>query len=477
MPSSNELVVIETPVTDFLYGHAPNAQLRDAFLASLNPENPPRKGDNITISAEEWREKLLDFGRTRQEVRSSLGSGPVEAEQVRDIVFGKPRSIEPGGSLANTFDTLVKATLDDKPITDGRFVTAIGEGIAGKVFADSLPGKLVMPEAKGCQLEAHIIPLDGDRIIISLPSFTQPPSDYMSASQLDSVCIDKNTKMVMLGGYMTFTGKYNQFLDAVLDKVAAVSENPKERPTIVLTTAAQCIAETQELKTALERASAVSHVIVSANTGEFRRLLGVDSDWRKPFEANWWFDTFGNALTHTAPEKASLLAPVMETGIQNLQANGWKKLEGCRLEDAKESDRAYQVAKLFANERAYRYAFDTYCRNKQCPVTFVVTNGKKGVHVVNGKDGISNNYPVPPAPNGVINTVGAGDGFLAGYLLGDIKKLAQEYCVELGFVCSGQIIGRDEARLQPQSASCVVKERAMKLGGLPAYLNPKDYTH
>jgi hypothetical protein len=433
MPSYNEIIAIETPVTDYLYDEArADKKLRDEFFQYLNPERPPRKGDNLLKSAEEWQEKLLSFAT---KCRLDMGQGTVaeKGERARDIIFGKPLSIEPGGSLANTFDTLVKATINGMPLTDGRFITAIGEGLSGEVFAKSLPGKLIHPEPKGRQLEAHVFPVDGDRILVSLPSFANPSSNCMSARQLDEVVLDKNTKTVMLGGYMKLTGKYNEFLDAVLNKVEAVSEKARKRPTIVLTLAAQDIAASQDLKDALKKASQVAFVTIFGNTGEFRRLLDLDDAWRKPHKDKW---------------------------------NG---LAGAALENAKEADPDYQADKRAANDVAYRAAFERYCKDKFLPVTFVVTNGKKGVHVVNA-DGVSENYEVPDAPHGVVDTVGGGDGALAGYVLADLMGLEQRDCISLSCVCAGEIIGKHEARLFAKEKTCSLGGCTTFLQGLPAYL-------
>ena len=474
MYMASKIIAVETPVTDYLYDASKaDSALRDAFLYALKPARPPRKGDNILVSAEEWQEKLLAFARKRHLPVDARLSPEEQAVQVRDRIFGAPRAIEAGGAIANSFDTLVKSRVDDVSLTDGFFITAVGEGISGDVFSRSLPGKLKAPPARGRQMEGHIIPLDGDRIIVAVPSFLDPPSLHMSPSQLDDIEIDQET-MLMLGGYMKYTGKYDDFLDALLSKTIAVSPWPQDRPTLVLTAAAQDIAASQTLKEALERCRQVTSTVVCANTGEFRRLMGMDTEWRRPHEARWWINDEGQTLA--VHPSLAFMDPGTTEGIQQLDASGWKKIEGEDLERAKQADVAYMADKLKANEAAYRIAFEQFCENSQLPVTFVVTNGKRGVHVVSGH-GVSDNYPAPRPPHGVVNTVGGGDGFAAGYLLGHAKKLSQEKCVELGFICAGEIIGRDEARLKAIAVNQNLDGKPVALEGLPACLNPENPRH
>lgn len=466
MSSSNEVIAVELPVTDYLYAESKaDTLLRDAFFRFLCPECPPRKGDNITgLSAEIWREKLLAFAEAQG---LPLGDGSQEEKylQARDRIFGEPIAIEAGGALANSFDVLVKAQVNGLSVTDGRFITAVGEGISGKIFSKSLAGKLVSPEPRGFQLEAHVVPVEDNRILLSLPSVENPPSNYMSAEQLDVVGIDKRTKMAMLGGYMLYTGKYNEFLQAILAKVEASSSQIPERPTVVLTAAAQEIAASKDVAEGLRKAAEIAPVLVFSNAGEFRRLMGMDIEWRKPHEAKWWTDSSGQRLADCKTSNAA--DPNSEKGRAWLSEHGWRKLEGNDLENAKQSDAAYLADKREANRRAFAYAHERFCLG-DIPATFVVTDGKKGVHVVSN-DCISGTFLPPPPPHGVVNAVGGGDAFAGGYMVGYVQGLSIPECVELGFVCAGEVIGRNEARL---FAKEVASER-----GLLAYLNPDNPMH
>ncbi len=429
MTYSPTVIGIETAVTDYIYDEKnANAQLRDRFLRFLKPENPPRKGENILVSAEEFDEKLLAFARDNH-LNATGDTDREKAESIRNQILGKPRTIEAGGALANSFYLMANAKTNNKAlIGSGTFLTAVGDDEAGRVFQKSLDGAITHATPAGRTMTAHIIPVDGDRIIVASPSFQDSCDRTLDGAleQLKEIDLSQ-TKMVMLGGYMKYSGKYNDFLDVLLKKVEAANDEPSKRPTIVLTVGAQPIAESDDLKSALDRTSKVAPVIISANTGEFRRLMRMDTEWRKPHEAKW-------------------------TG-----------LEGEALEKAKQADPIYMANKFAANDAAFSYAYENYCKDKVPPVTFVVTNGKHGVRVVSNQ-GISEQYVPPRPPHGIVNTVGGGDAFAGGYLLGQVVGLPEAQKAQLGFTAAGEVIGRDEARLQTIS-----EENGS--AGLPAYLS------
>ncbi|MDX1975660.1 MAG: PfkB family carbohydrate kinase [Rickettsiales bacterium] len=436
MSASPTVVAIETAVTDYHYDESKaNVALRDQFLASLRPENPPRKGENLMVPLQEFEQKLIAFA-TAHQLTLSGDSQQEQAESARDQIIGKPTAIEAGGALANSFHLMMNAKIDKKSaIPSGVFVTAVGDDPAGKVFADSMQGFINHPAPQDRTMVVHSIPIDGDRILISNPDLEKPCQNHMSPEQLDAIDFSR-TKMVMLGGYMKYTGKYDAFLDKLIEKVEAVSQDPAQRPTIVLTAASQDIADSQTLKDAVAKVTQVAPVVVMANTGEFRRLLGRDSQWRAEHEPKW-------------------------------QADGTKK-EGAALEQAKQGDKAYQIDKYLANDDAFRAAFQQYC-DGDLPVSFVATNGKKGVRVLDN-NGISDFYVPPKPPKGVVNTVGGGDAFAGGYLLGQALGLPQRQKADLGFTAAGQVIGQHEARL-PQTKTEDGRS------GVTAYLDSNNEMH
>ena len=424
---------IETAVTDYIYDeNKADSTLRDLFLRSLKPESPPRKGENILVNAEELDAKFLDFAQVHH--LTATGETTLQqAESIRDQIFGKPRAIEAGGALANSFYLMANAKANGSHLVkDAVFLTAIGNDKAGMAFDQSLEGHVLHAPAAGRTMVAHIIPVDGDRIIIASPSFADSCDKTLPLALEQLKATDLNqAKMILLGGYMKYSGMYNDFLDVVLEKVQAIYKSPEKRPVIVLTAGAQPVAESEELKTALDRARAVAPVIISANTGEFRRLMQMDKEWRAPHESKW------------------------------------AELEGEALEKAKQADPSYMKDKAAANDAAFAYAYKHYCENKLPPVTFVVTNGKHGVRVVSAQ-GVSETYIPPKPPHGVVNTVGGGDAFAGGYLLGQAAGLPEAQKAQLGFIAAGEVIGQDAARLN------TIENTTTQTSGLPAYL---DATH
>ena len=62
-----------------------------------------------------------------------------KVESIRNQILGKPRTIEAGGALANSFYLMANAKTSGKAlIGSGTFLTAIGDDEAGRVFQESL---------------------------------------------------------------------------------------------------------------------------------------------------------------------------------------------------------------------------------------------------------------------------------------------------------------------------------------------------
>jgi sugar/nucleoside kinase (ribokinase family) len=81
--------------------------------------------------------------------------------------------------------------------------------------------------------------------------------------------------------------------------------------------------------------------------------------------------------------------------------------------------------------------------------TTVVTLGPEGAVSISGKTVTT----VPAIPvDRIVDLVGAGDSFAAGYLVGHARDLAAEECLKLGAACASEIITTDGARpLRPLS--------------------------
>lgn len=81
--------------------------------------------------------------------------------------------------------------------------------------------------------------------------------------------------------------------------------------------------------------------------------------------------------------------------------------------------------------------------------TTVVTLGPDGAVSISGKTVTA----VPAVPvDRIVDLVGAGDSFAAGYLVGHARNLTPEECLRLGAACASEIIATDGARpLRPLS--------------------------
>lgn len=470
MSYPTQVVAIEAPVTHYLYDEKRvNISLLNMFLRHLNSENPPHTGEDFVISPTDWQDALLTFGIDYNLLPEIAGTHE-EAIKIRDRIFGKPKDIQAGSAVANSVSTMFGAKVDGVPLATGTYLTGINEVYPDNMFANTPVDTLIYAES-------HIIPIEDSHISITVSNREMPLAATISPEMLNQVMIDRTIAMVILGSNMHLADNNGECLDTLLEKLEATSPNIKERPTLVLTAASQSVAESTALKVALQTAPTVAPVIVSANTGELRRLLDMDTDWRKPHERKWWYKETNHGYAQLSEEFAIAFNPNTPEGKNTLITMGWKKLEGIDLERAKLADADYQAAKLKANEQAYLEAYTRiYEGQYRAPVTFVVTNGGKGVHVISSK-GYAENYVPPKPPNGIVNTVGGGDAFLGGFLLGHMHKLPEADCVELGFICAGHVIGQDAARLAPKSCPLCVQDVLYRFMGLPAYLQAGTEKH
>jgi sugar/nucleoside kinase (ribokinase family) len=221
----------------------------------------------------------------------------------------------------------------------------------------------------------------------------------------------------MLGGFLFFTPGFDALFDTVIDHIDNLPEH--KRPTLVLTAAAQSIAGNPAFRTKVMQAFGMTDTVIHANTGEFRRLFDMDTDWRKPFEADF------------------------------------AGLRGKALDQAKDNHPAYKVAKDIANAEALDVAL-TICeaiatRNAR-RLAFVVTNGARETFVVDG-NGITTTHPNKIERSKIVNTVGAGDNFASGFQLGDIYNLPYTLSTKMGADFATAIIQSPNARLDPNKVT------------------------
>lgn len=428
---------VETAVTDLIYRGGDEVLKQQFFdmLPSLLDESQPRKGllnhapragDNILIPAEAFEAALLLFGQQHgliTQTGTDDTSHAAAVKEVRTALFGAA-TMQAGGSLANSFDAMVHSTLNGESLVDGTFITAVGNDESGRAFEASLAGHIKAVHG-GKHFVAHIIPTGKDRIIIATPSAVAPCDRFLNADMLnDPAVLNAGTDMVMLGGYLFYTPHFQAVFDTALSRIEALNierkaegKNPIK---LVLTCAAQAVAAHPDFRAMMHRAACTTDTIIHANTGEFRRLLDLDTEWRKPFDAEW------------------------------------EGLEGAALESAKKGHEAYQAAKADANQVAIHRA--EVIANMQARPTgdlpghrttrlqFVVTNGARGIYVVDADE--HREYETAKIdPASIVNTVGAGDNFAGGYELGVALGRPEAQSIELAKSFAAAVIQQDPPRL------------------------------
>lgn len=438
-----KFVAVENAVVDLQYHREHgDERLQKEFFKSLKEnieaaghispfDENPRAGDALLIGAEVFDAACIEFGKEHGLfARIVAHSDAGKASAVRDIVFGAHDSVS-GGSFANTFHTMQKAAINNRPIIDGTFVTCVGEDPYGDIFYNDLEGH-IKAKKEGRQMVCHVFPVRNDRILIATPAALNPAEGNITADLFNGL-IDETVDRVGIGGFLYFTGRYDDVLNKILNDIHAVKEDI--RPDLVMTAASQAVAASPDFRAAFNRAARAVSVTVHANTGEFRRLLDMDTDWRKPFEA----DFVG--------------------------------LKGHDLEEAKESHVLYQAAKQDANQKAlsaamflmgdikYQFGHD---------LKFVVTNGSKGIFTVSLGEGIKSYKPEKIKKEQIANTVGAGDNFAAGYQIGDLFDLNDEESVRMGAEMAANVIQIAEARLDDNRVKIIGLNNNVS-GGL-AYL-------
>lgn len=442
------IIAIENSVVDLQYRDADgDAALKNEFFSHLreliagagfNPgfDDNPRPGDMRLISAEAFDGALVAFGKA-QNLLSAHDLATLDtvsqAEAVRTAVFGPAYPIA-GGSLANTFHTLVNSRVSGKQLVTGEFITATGRDSYGRIFEASLRDHIVFKE-RGRQLVCHVFPTGNDRILIATPSTIDPAEGHITADLIDGR-ITADVKRIMIGGFLFFTGRFKDVMDKVIGDVSALPQN--ERPTLVMTAAAQSVAEQSLFRAEFNRAARTSDLIVHANTGEFRRLMDMDTDWRKPYDADF-------------------------TG-----------LKGQDLETVKEAHHVYQAAKQQANhqalDKAHLLAADVLAQHGR-NLTFVVTNGAREIYTVNAT-GTQTHKPLKIAKSQIVNTVGAGDNFAAGFQLGDLYGLPHANASRIGSEMAASVIQIASARLDDTKENVLrIGQHDHLLGGGMAYLS------
>ncbi|MEM9469727.1 MAG: PfkB family carbohydrate kinase [Pseudomonadota bacterium] len=440
--SPQKVVAVETSVVDLLYPtQHDDAGLKHLFISQLPDlakqvefegiEAAPRKGDMVMVSAEALDEMLVAFcDKVSNEGVSSFASikdeqdAQKKAEGVRRVLFGEP-TMHAGGSLANSFDAMVYSQISGVATYDGKFVCMTGADETGRFFIDSFSGHIAS-KSSGRQMVSHIIPVDGDRIMLTAPSFADSPDSNFDTGRFSKTLNEEKPDLIMVGGYLQFA-KPGTLTD-VIEIAEEYRRSVQKTPTLAFTLASQIIADALDLDTFDKNNGPL---VIHGNTGEFRRFMGMDNDWREPFEH--YFRTGKDA-----------------------------ELQGRELELVKTQLYTYQDAKQRANEEASIAAFEMA---QERDVSFVITNSTRPAFVVSS-DGIFKR-PTPPLGQGrkVRNTVGAGDNFVGGFWVGQQVMDSVLGSIAMGQMFSKAVVVQDEARLKRDATDVSVEECNSRLTG------------
>lgn len=420
---------IETAVVDLNYDEKGGNDLlkRDFFknlpslLDKAGIERPlaeaPRGGDMIMADVEYLDKALVFFGQNHALISSAQNSQHKSAEYYKEQakvvlrhIFGEAVA-HAGGSEANTFDGLIHSRINGQSVCTGQFATVVGDDEFADAFEKPFEGHFT-GKRKGRTMVSHIVPIDGDRIMLTTPGGRFAAENNLTASVVCKKGRLAKADRIMLGGYLRFTPHWHDIYGKVLQHIQQTPDD-KNKASLVMTAAAQAVADDLEFQKTFLHASTIADLTIHANTGEFRRLLGMDKEWREPTLADF------------------------------------ADVQGQALEARKKDHDVYQGHKKDANQAAIQYAV-SMCRNRKKDqkkkLRFVVTNGAKEVFVVTAQ-GCETYIPEKLSRDKIVNTVGAGDNQMAGFQLGDMTGLSHEESVKLGNRFARAIIQSPRARL------------------------------
>ena len=411
-----KVCAFETAVTDIHWEGGDDALKKEYF--SRLPEllsqagvpdqfiqEAPRGGDQRMVEAEVFDKTIQAFMSDNYQVQNS--------STLRRIIFGKP-TLHAGGSLANTFDAMVKSTIDEQPIFEGVFRSAAGNDEAGRAFADQF-GKsgdvLMSPDHK--TMLCHVVPIGGDRILIATPHGDQEAQNLISADNMigeRQVEAIKGADKIMIGGFTCFTP--NGF--DIYDRLAGMFEKTQlRRPEFVMTAANQKVVDQETVQQQIRKIQRIADTTIHANTGEFRRLLGMDDHWRHFTEGRF------------------------------------ENLSGHALEEKKQEDSRYQLQKERANLNAIQHGehFASAMRSDYGRQTqYIVTNGSKATYRISENNSERADTQKIDGSK-IVSTVGAGDNHMAGYQVGKALGITNQSAMMLANRFAAAVIQSPLARL------------------------------
>jgi sugar/nucleoside kinase (ribokinase family) len=226
----------------------------------------------------------------------------------------------------------------------------------------------------------------------------------------------------MVEGFLADTPHFVKLYKKILERIQASNEiraNSGGNPIhLVISAAAQHVASNANMRNFVADAIATTDVTIHANTGEFRRLMDNDEVWRQEFN--------------------------------DRNNDPFRGLSGEDLETAKKDHPAYRDAKVLANKATLERAkaLVELAKEEGRELRFVVTDGGHDAYVLDMDDLI---IITPPKldMSTVVNKVGAGDAFMAGFWIGELLGLKNLESMMMGYNYAAEIMQQGPARFEP----------------------------
>ncbi|MFP4313089.1 MAG: hypothetical protein ACLFR0_02070 [Alphaproteobacteria bacterium] len=409
--SPKNVLAVLNCVVDHLYAaHSVNHEKMEEFLKSL-PETlglpqmeTPRAGDTVLLS----QSQLEKAAKTALQISADFNDA---ATTLQDI-FGTP-SLAPGGSLANTMATIVTSSKNGTPLVNTTILTVLDEGEAGDIFKNSYPEGVVLEDiVHGECLKVHVVPYDGDRS--QFPTYSDhKPAHHPLSVPLFNMVKGGQYDEIYIEGFLADAPDFENDAKTLLTAVSAGNQHRDmmgQTPIrLNITAGAQHICNNPVFRNFVKLASELTDVSIHANTGEFRRLLDNDENWRVEAQKDF------------------------------------QGLSGRELEAAKKASNAYRAAKTQANIHTIEKFMNEWGSNIPYDLECVVTDGGNTGYVVNN-DHYYTFTPDPIDPSTIVNKVGAGDAFMAYYRLGRELGLSQIESMKAGGIGATHTLQQEEAR-------------------------------
>jgi len=413
------------------------------FLSSLPKllpegmlEKAPRAGDSVLITREVLEEAAKKF--LAQSGVASLTESFNKISAVENIL-GR-YTLVAGGSIANTASALAHSKTSDGTLVNMKYVTVRDEGKAGDVFTESMPKNVVTgPRYGGC-LHVHVVPFQGDRILVASPPANKPTDHYDLSKDLP-VHISEDTDVVMIEGFLAFGKHFENIASTTLQAIRDANKKrlAGSRPPIhlVIATSAQLISSMETFRNFVLSAMQMTDVTIHGNTGEFRRLMDNDITWREEYDRK--------------------------------NGNPFHGLDGSDLESAKRIAPGYREAKTAVNIETIKKIAMPLAQRSSYDIRFVLTDGGNSAYVV-VNDAYSTHAQDALDPSEIVNTVGAGDAFMAGFWVAQFSGLQIKDSMRAGNIFAKAVIIQQEARL---SSDLSFKGPGLNLSGPLALLAQK----